>query len=128
MIQWSQWFAIASGGALGALGRFLVANGIYKLVGRDFPWGTLVVNISGSFMMGLLFTLLLERSMLSSTIRTAILVGFLGAFTTFSTFSLETVQLFIQGEPQRAVLNMITSVICCVFACWLGFMIARLLN
>lgn len=120
-----QLLAIAGGGALGALARFFVATGIYRLLGRDFPWGTLSVNVLGSFAMGLLFVLLLERSLLAAELRAAILIGFLGSFTTFSTFSLETLTLVEQGEMLRALANVTVSVVVCIAACWAGIVAAR---
>ncbi|MFE8034802.1 fluoride efflux transporter CrcB [Thiohalocapsa marina] len=122
-----QILAIAAGGALGAVARFLVSNGVYRLLGRDFPWGTLSVNVLGSLAMGLLFVLLLERSLLAAEWRSAVLVGFLGAFTTFSTFSLETLALLEQGEVLRAGLNVIGSVVLCLAGCWAGMIAARAL-
>jgi CrcB protein len=120
-----QLLAIAGGGALGALARFFVSNGVYRLLGRDFPWGTLSVNVLGSFGMGLLFVLLLERSLMGPELRAAILIGFLGSFTTFSTFSLETLTLVEQGEMLPALLNVGMSVIVCIAACWVGIAAAR---
>jgi CrcB protein len=122
-----QFLAIAGGGAAGALARFLVSTGVYRLLGRDFPWGTLAVNVLGSFTMGLLFVLMLERSLVSAEVRAAILVGFLGSFTTFSTFSLETLTLVEQGEALRALVNVGVSVLLCVGACWAGIIAARAL-
>jgi CrcB protein len=122
-----QILAIAGGGAIGAVARFLVSTGVYRLMGRDFPWGTLAVNLFGSFAMGLLFVLLLERSLIAPEVRAAILVGFLGSFTTFSTFSLETLTLVEQGEALRALLNVAASVLLCVAACWAGIIAARAL-
>ncbi len=122
-----QILAIAGGGAVGAVARFLVSTGVYRLFGRDFPWGTLAVNVFGSFGMGLLFVLLLERSLIGPEARAAILVGFLGSFTTFSTFSLETLTLVEQGEMLRASLNVAASVLLCVAACWAGIIAARAL-
>jgi CrcB protein len=122
-----QILAIAGGGAIGAVARFLVSTGVYRLMGRDFPWGTLAVNLFGSFAMGLLFVLLLERSLIAPEVRAAILVGFLGSFTTFSTFSLETLTLVEQGEELRALLNVAASVLLCVAACWAGIIAARAL-
>lgn len=120
-----QILAIAGGGALGALGRFWISTGVYRLLGRDFPWGTLVVNTLGSFLMGLLFVLFIERLAYGAEPRAAVLVGFLGAFTTFSTFSIETLALIEEGYPARALLNMGTSVLLCLLACWAGVLIGR---
>lgn len=119
--------AIAAGGALGAVSRFGVSTGVYRLLGRDFPWGTLVVNLAGSLLMGALFVLFIERSAVAAEWRSAVLIGFLGAFTTFSTFSLETLALVEQGEMTRALLNIGASVLLCLGACWLGMVGARAL-
>jgi CrcB protein len=120
-----QVLAIAGGGALGALARFYASTGVYRLLGREFPWGTLVVNSVGSFLMGLLFVLFLERLASGPEMRSAVLVGFLGAFTTFSTFSMETLTLIEQGLPGRAFLNIGASVLLCLLACWLGVVLGR---
>ena len=120
-----QILAIAGGGALGALGRFWVSIGVYRILGRDFPWGTLAVNTLGSFLMGLLFVLFIERLAAGSEVRAAVLVGFLGAFTTFSTFSLETIALIEEGDLGRAFLNMWVSVLICLLACWVGVLLGR---
>jgi CrcB protein len=119
--------AIAAGGALGAVSRFGVSTGVYRLLGRDFPWGTLVVNLAGSLLMGALFVFFIERSAVAAEWRSAVLIGFLGAFTTFSTFSLETLALVEQGEMARALLNIGASVLLCLGACWLGMVVARAL-
>jgi len=121
----TQLIAIAAGGAAGALLRFWVANGVYQLLGRGFPYGTLAVNVLGSLAMGLLYVLLLERSTASPELRAALLVGFLGAFTTFSTFSIETFNLIEQAELFKAGLNMLLSVSACLIACWFGLVIGR---
>jgi CrcB protein len=117
--------AIAVGGAIGAILRYGVANGVYRLVGRDFPWGTLVVNVLGSLLMGLLFVLLLDRYALAPALRAGLLIGLLGAFTTFSTFSIETLNLIEQAAYWKAGLNMLVSVFACVGATWIGVIIAR---
>jgi CrcB protein len=85
------------------------------------------VNLLGSFVMGLLFVLLLERSLVAPELRAAILIGFLGSFTTFSTFSLETLTLVEQGEMLPALLNVAVSVVVCIGACWAGIIAARAL-
>lgn len=120
-----QVLAIAAGGAAGALCRYWMSNAVYALLGRSFPWGTLSVNVLGSLLIGLLSVLLLERSALGPEWRAAVLIGFLGAFTTFSTFSLETLNLIEQGAHLRALVNTLASVTACVAAAWLGVMVAR---
>ncbi|WP_201246850.1 fluoride efflux transporter CrcB [Halochromatium salexigens] len=121
-----QLLVIAGGGALGAMARFGVSNGLYRWLGRDFPWGTLAVNGLGSYAMGLLFVFFVERGPVAPEWRAALLVGFLGSFTTFSTFSLETLALVEQGEAVRALLNVAGSVLLCLGACWFGLISARL--
>lgn len=121
----NQVLAIALGGASGALLRFWISQGIYHLFGRSFPLGTLVVNVLGSFLMGLLFVYLLERSQIAPEWRAALLIGLLGAFTTFSTFSIETLNLFEQGEQLKALLNIVLSVGLCLVATWLGIILGR---
>ncbi|MFT7235416.1 MAG: CrcB protein [Methylophagaceae bacterium] len=120
-----QLLAIAGGGALGAVLRFVVSSSVYRLLGRDFPYGTLVVNALGSLLMGLLYVLLVERMAVSTEWRSAILVGLLGAFTTFSTFSFETLALFNAGAPIKALVNIMVSVILCLLATWLGMTLGR---
>ncbi|WP_198264695.1 fluoride efflux transporter CrcB [sulfur-oxidizing endosymbiont of Gigantopelta aegis] len=117
--------AIAAGGALGSVMRFWMSGGIYTLLGRNFPYGTLSVNLLGSFFIGIAFIFLTERLSLGSEMRAFILIGFLGAFTTFSTFSLETLLLLQEGLLLRAALNMVLSVTLCLFATWAGIMLAR---
>lgn len=119
------WTAIALGGAAGALGRWLLSSGVHRWLGRDFPWGTFAVNVAGSFAMGLLAVLLVERLALGPAWRAGLLVGFLGAFTTFSTFAFETVQLGTDGAGARALANVVASVALCVLAVVAGMQLAR---
>lgn len=121
----TQTLAIAGGGALGALLRFWVSGWVYGLLGRGFPYGTLAVNVLGSLAMGIGYVLLLERLALGPEWRAFLLVGLLGAFTTFSTFSLETFNLIEDGEVLRAATNMVGSVLLCVLAAWLGILLGR---
>lgn len=121
----SQVLVIAAGGAAGAVLRFWVSTGVYGVLGRGFPYGTLAVNVLGSLLMGVLYVLLLERSDLPVEWRAAILIGLLGAFTTFSTFSIETLNLLEERELIKAVLNMVLSVVLCLFATWFGVMVGR---
>ena len=117
--------AIAVGGALGAVLRYLVATGVQRAAGRPFPLGTLTVNVVGSLAMGLLFVLLVERAALGPEWRAALLVGLLGAFTTFSSFSIETLNLIGEGRPLAAGLNITLSVGVCIGATWLGVALGR---
>lgn len=122
----NQLIVVALGGACGAITRFLVSSGIYQWLGRDFPYGTLVVNVIGSFLMGLLTEgLILHRISIGMEYRAAILIGFIGAFTTFSTFSLETFYLLEQGSIGKAGLNVAVSVGGCVLAVWLGLLCGK---
>ena len=115
----NQSVAIVLGGAVGALLRVWVSSGIYLLFGRDFPYGTLSVNVVGSFLMGLL-SVILTQKIPNETLSALLLVGFLGAFTTFSTFSLETLNLLQQGAFFKAGLNVLLNVLLCLVAIWLG--------
>ena len=117
--------AIAVGGALGALLRYWASTGIHALAGRGFPYGTLAVNVSGSLLMGLLYVLFIERMDVDPLWRGALLIGLLGAFTTFSTFSVETLNLLENGEPVKAAVNVLASVSVCIVACWLGMVAGR---
>ena len=120
-----QYLAIAIGGAAGAVCRFWVSSTVHVWLGRGFPWGTLAVNVIGSLLIGVLSVLMLERMDVSPQWRAGLLIGVLGSFTTFSTFSLETLNLFEQGETVRAMLNVLLSVLACVAAAWLGVVVAR---
>jgi len=118
-------FAIALGGALGALSRFWVSDLIYQTYGRSFPWGTLAVNLLGSFLIGFLYILLDNRFNDYPELRAILMVGFLGAFTTFSTFSLDSFLLIESGYWFKALINILSNVFACLFAVWLGFLIGR---
>ena len=120
-----QALAIAAGGALGALLRFWMSNGIYAVLGRNFPYGTLAVNVLGSLLMGFLYVLLVDKLALGPQWRAAVLIGLLGAFTTFSTFSMETLNLVEAGEVFKALLNVLLSVSLCLAATWFGVLAGR---
>jgi CrcB protein len=117
--------AIAAGGATGAVLRFWVSNGVYGLLGRAFPYGTLVVNGVGSLLMGILYVVLLDRLTLDIEWRAALLIGLLGAFTTFSTFSIETLNLLEEGEVLKALVNILVSLMLCLGAVWWGVLLGR---
>ena len=117
--------AIAAGGSLGAVMRYALSNAVYSWLGRGFPYGTLSVNVIGSFLIGIAFVLLTEKLTLGSEVRAFILIGFLGAFTTFSTFSLETLNLLQQGFLVKALANILLSVLLCLVATWGGMVLAK---
>ncbi len=121
----TQALAVAAGGAVGALLRFWMSTAVYALVGRGFPYGTLAVNVLGSLLMGLFTVILLERLAGGAEWRAIILIGVLGAFTTFSTFSVETLSLIEEGAHLKALLNVVLSVALCLFAAALGILLAR---
>ncbi len=110
---------------MGALVRFYTANAIHTWLGRDFPHGTLFVNVSGSFLMGFLTQMLLLRFPDATEYRAALLVGFLGAYTTFSTFSLETFNLLDEGHVLKAGTYATLSVGLCIVATWVGLITGR---
>ena len=116
---------IAAGGATGALMRYWMSNGIYALLGRGFPYGTLTVNVTGSLLMGFIYVFMIERMDVGVEWRAALMIGLLGAFTTFSTFSIETLNLLESGEQLKAAMNILLSVTLCILGCWLGMVVGR---
>ncbi len=117
---------IALGGAGGALARHWMSTLVHNSAGSHFPWGTLSVNLLGSFCIGLVYVLILEKGVLHPDWRSVAMVGFLGAFTTFSTFSLETIGLLENGQPGLALGYIVVSVTVCVFAAWAAISLTRL--
>ncbi len=123
MVQ--QILAIAAGGAVGAVLRFIVSTSVHRVMGKDFPYGTLTVNVLGSLLMGFFFIMLVERQISSIELRSGVLFGILGAFTTFSSFSFETLALLESGDWGKALINVFMSVTCCLLATWIGLGIGR---
>ena len=117
--------AIAAGGACGALLRWWVAEGVYALAGRGFPFGILVVNVVGSLAIGVVYVVFFERMEVAPEWRAAVVVGLLGAFTTFSTFSMDTLLLLQQGDHAKAGMNVVLSVVLCIAGCWVGMAAGR---
>lgn len=117
--------AIAVGGALGSVFRYLMAMAIQSAAGRQFPLGTLSVNVLGSLLIGLLYVWLLERSIAGVELRAFLMIGLLGGFTTFSSFSLETFNLIAEAAYGRALANLLLSAVLCVAATWLGVAVGR---
>jgi CrcB protein len=117
---------IGAGGFLGAISRYLVDGWVASATGAAFPWGTLIVNLSGSFALGLLFALSVERGVLSPSLRGPVLIGFIGAYTTFSTLTLETWRLVENGSYLAAFGNVGGSVLLGMVAVVSGLAIGRL--
>ena len=114
------------GAGVGGIFRYWISNGIYWLLGLQFPHGTLVFNASGSFLMGLLFVVILDRfAWIGQELRSLLLIGFLGGYTTFSAFSFETLNLFESGAWLSAMLNIFLNVIVCILLAWLGTIVGR---
>ncbi|MDP5135369.1 fluoride efflux transporter CrcB [Rheinheimera baltica] len=112
--------AVAIGGAVGACLRYATNELALNVFGKAFPFGTLVVNILGSFVLGLLYALLSNGVLAVSPWRALVTIGLIGAFTTFSTFSLDTVLLLQQGDWLKAIANVLLNVLLCLTLAWLG--------
>ena len=121
----ADWLAVAAGGATGALLRFASNDAMTRAVGSGFPWGILLVNVVGSMAMGVLYVLLSEQELLPGPWRMALTVGLLGAFTTFSTFSLQAVQLLESGRLLAALAYCMGSVVLCVGSAFAGVLVTR---
>jgi len=118
---------IAGFGALGCLTRYYLSGWAYDLLGRSFPYGTLLVNILGAFIIGLVMEFGMRSTLLPATLRIGLTIGFLGGLTTFSTFSYETFRLLEDGELFVATANVLVSVVICLVFTWLGIHAARAL-
>ena len=121
----TQVLAIAAGGALGALLRYWTSTAVHGRLGQAFPWGTLTVNVLGSLLMGFLYIWLTDRLSSGPAVRAFLIIGLLGAFTTFSTFSVETLNLVESGQPGKALANVLISVGVCFAAAAAGVFAAR---
>ncbi len=119
--------AVAAGGALGAVSRYWLMLWVSAQGGMRFPWGTLLVNVLGSCAIGVLYVLISERMVLTEQWRALLVVGYLGAFTTFSTFSLDALLLLQEGRVLHALAYVGTSVLLCLAGAWLGMMLMRAL-
>ena len=110
------WIAVALGGALGALARYGISTWVFAISSHKFPYATLAVNVLGSFLMGILFVLIIEKAALPSEMRSLLMIGFLGAFTTFSTFSLDALGLWQNDHLFMALIYILATVILCLIA------------
>ena len=117
--------AIMLGGAFGALSRFGIAQLMIQLFGKGFPYGTLVVNVVGSLLIGFFSVYFLTKTQWDPMIKMAVIVGFLGAFTTFSTFSMDTLLLLESGAVAKGMLNIALNVCLTLLSVWIGVLVAR---
>ena len=124
------YFWIAVGSALGGMARYFCSGVAARMIGETFPWGTLIVNVIGSFIIGFFATLTGPdgRVFAGTTARQFVMVGLCGGYTTFSSFSLQTLNLMNDGEWLQASANIGGSVILCMFAVWAGHILAVSLN
>ena len=118
---------LTTGSVLGGLARYYLAGFIYWIMGTSFPYGTMVVNLSGCFLIGFLYSLAEEKFIIGPNGRLLLMVGFCGAFTTFSTFMLETANLLKDGETWPAFLNIFLSVVGGFLVLRLGILLAELI-
>ena len=121
----SIYITIAVGGSFGAVLRYWLSSTTNQLLGSGFPYGTLAVNILGSILMGFLSVVLLHRFNLSDELRTGFLVGFLGSFTTFSAFAMDTLFWLESGDLIKSLSYVLLSVFFCILGCWAGLLTAR---
>lgn len=112
-------------GFCGAISRYWLDGVVTRFAGGGFPWGTLVVNVSGCFLVGLLTTVFTERIAPHPAARIAVTIGFVGAYTTFSTFAYESLRQLQEGAVGLAVVNVAVSVVTGIFAAWVGVMAGR---
>jgi len=119
---------VCLGGALGTGARYLASGAALRALGPGFPYGTLLVNVVGSFLIGLAIGIGLRSELLPPTLRLAVTTGFMGGFTTFSTFSYETVQYLEQGAWTLALTNIAVTLALCLGGCFLGAALARALT
>ena len=117
---------VALGGAFGSIARFLMASSLQTATGWNFPIGTVLVNILGCFLIGILYVLLVARPDPKPELRALLIVGVMGGFTTFSSFSLETVTMAMNGNYGGATLNVVVSVAACLVGTVLGIALARI--
>ncbi len=121
----SIYFAIALGGSLGAISRYWVSTTTYSWLGSNFPYGTLMVNVTGSLVVGFLTVVLVQRFDVSDEVRLGLIVGFLGSFTTFSAFSIDTIHWIENGAVIKSLAYILVSVIACVLGAWAGLISAK---
>jgi len=128
--EFQLYLAVAVGGALGTMGRYFLSGLVANTFGGTFPWGTLIINVTGSFVIGFFAALTGPdgRYMVGSTYRQFVMVGLCGGYTTFSSFSLQTLNLVNDGEWLSAGWNVVGSVVLCLLVVWIGWVLGLALN
>ncbi|MDG1244602.1 MAG: fluoride efflux transporter CrcB [Porticoccaceae bacterium] len=121
------WLAVAIGGALGSMARYALSAWIFDVSSHKFPYATLTVNVIGSFVMGILFVIIIEKAALPAEMRSLLMIGFLGAFTTFSAFSLDALGLWQNGHVFLSLVYMLATVVLCLVAISTAIWLTRLL-
>lgn len=123
----ARWLLVGTGGFLGSLARYWISGIVQRLGGAAFPWGTLAVNVLGSFALGLVLSLSVERGLVGAPLRLFLAVGLCGGFTTMSTLSYETFALVAEGSSAAAAANVVGNLALCVAAVWAGLAAGRIL-
>jgi fluoride exporter len=124
--MWRNYLLVFVGGGIGASARYWLSGAVYRFLPVNFPYGNLFVNISGCFAIGLIMTLMEERFLSEPSLRIFFTIGILGGFTTFSSFSYETISLFRDAEVMRASINIVASVFGCLAATAFGMYVGRI--
>ena len=120
------WLAVALGCALGSMARYALSTWVFQVSSHKFPYATLTVNVLGSFVMGILFVVIIEKAALPQEMRSLLMIGFIGAFTTFSTFSLDALGLWQNGHLFMALIYTLATVILCLIAISSAIWLTRL--
>lgn len=120
-----QWLAVALGGAVGAMGRFALTTWLFPVLGPRFPLGTLVANLTGCFLAGVVYVLIVDKGLVAPEYRPLVITGFLGALTTFSTFSLDAFLLWENGSPTTAVFYALLTFVGCLAAVVSAVLVSR---
>lgn len=120
-----KYLLIGLGGAIGSISRYVLSRMVYHSAGESFPYGTLAVNIIGCFLIGLLMAVMQERLVTSPNYRYLLVIGLLGGFTTFSSFSYETLELMRMGSMTASLFNIFYNIAGCLASTWCGYMIGK---
>jgi len=120
-----QLFVVFLGGGLGTVARYGLSGAVHRVVNGQFPYGTMTVNVLGCLVIGFLMSFFADRFVINPSLRLFLTLGFLGGFTTYSSFSYETLQLFQDGEDFYACVNILVTTFSCLAATWFGSMVGK---